>query len=331
LNRSDFLERRRLSLGASDVGILFAGTGDFSALAVQASKLGLLPESEPIPRLELGLLAEPIVSRAAEARLGPIYAPGQEQVLFYNDSVPYCHATPDRFLAAREKPQRIHPATSVRYASGVVELKTWVASQKRMWDDGPPLSYMVQLQHQLLMTGLPEGRIVVMFGLAEDFEVFGPFGASPKFQNRLRSELPQWWLDHVVNRLPVKPVARDGALLAGLYPKAFGATIALPASFGAVYDRLRAAKEAAKLAEQEADLAENEIKQALGEAEVGVIDSERAVSWRNQIRQEKPREAKTIEYRVFRSISPTPAMLEAVQTVATTQGAQDGTPPEASQ
>lgn len=101
---------------------------------------------------------------------------------------------------------------------GAVELKNvdWLERQK--WGDEPPLSYQLQLQHQLACARRRWGAIGVLVG-GNSVEVF-VYSARPDVQRTLEAAVAAFWQsvrDGV--EPPVVPEEGDGEILAQLHNK----------------------------------------------------------------------------------------------------------------
>ena len=324
--REEWLDARKDSIGGSDLPALF-GYGNRSALQVQYEKLGELPPMEMTRRYRIGLILEPEVALAAEEALkmhlfrpafpDPLTGEPMENVIFTRSDLSYAHATPDR-LAMR-------PGETVPKVD--VSLKTWTTSNKGSWTDHPPIYALLQLQHELLITGLECGYIQVLFGLAEESRTFGPYEPRPDLHQRILNELPIWWQRHIVERRPARATAEDTDLLKMLYPQSEPLSWVYLGGEEWQAKYLTLLSQDLRLKELKTSVSEleNEFKQAMETASYAVVgDAENplALSWKSFTRTDPPRESKTVTMRPLRKGVKIPREIirELDERIASTQG-----------
>ena len=316
-SREEWLEARFNTLGGSDIPAALFNEGNRSALVVQYEKLRETPPWEPTPRYRMGNAAEGILSEIAEEKLGfPVLDPSKSgPVIYYNSDCPKLHVTPDRFVV-NERPLRIHPGTLPEKAKAVLSLKTWTMTRRDMWGDVPPLYALIQLQAEMLITGVHVGAIAVGFGLCEDFSMYDQIEFNPRLGERIRTEAPVWWERHIVRREAVKARASDHEILKQIYPTATpGSFIVLAGeSWEKKYAQLQFAKQTEKHWADVAGNLESEFKQKMETAEVAVISPTEALSWKTQVRNDPPKPARSYTVRVFRAVKPPKEVLNAITT-----------------
>jgi len=319
--RDEWIKARSLGLGSSDAPVILGLSKWKSPLSLYYEKRGMREQTRGETEfMEWGLALEPAIIRGYERITARDVAKPSELFPAVQDRTGVAH----RFTLARDPdlsflvaspdatilPVRIDPLTGVAEdgpvppppvlgALGILEVKNVDVSKGRLWDDAqePPVEYLVQLQHQLMVTGLRWGSIAALVGgnrflwadVARDEELIA----------MMRTLEIEFWKG-VLNEQP-PPV--DGsestkALLARLYPKDTGEEVVLPAE-AREWDRQRVDAmvtiNAAKEMQQEA---ENKIRAAIGDATMGTISDGLKYSWRFQTR--KAHFVKESEFRVLR-------------------------------
>jgi len=296
-DRAAWLAGRRAGLGSSDAAAVLGLSRFKSPLALHYEKTG---EDVPPPIDEdavyWGLeLEEPMAKRfKREMPNRVVLMPGKvfggdptggdadgRLVLARDADDPRLVATPDRiqFLTSLDPSlPGIEPGMP-----GILELKNVHISHADDWTDEPPLEYQVQVQHQMMVTGLRWGSIAALIG-----------GFTFKYADVLRDEafiakLRQAEVEFLDAVERGDPPAADGtsatkAVLARLYPKDTGEIVTLPPDALDWHAQLVSAKKAIKAAEAEKLEAENALKAALEDASVGTLPDGTTYSWRYQKR-----------------------------------------------
>jgi predicted phage-related endonuclease len=142
------LEKRKETIGASEIAALFDCHPYLTRYGLWARKVGLKPESdEHSRRLQLGLDLEQGVLAHGAWLLGIKIDPKRPESQTLQGTK--LSATPDGF-EVDEAGNRV----------ACVEVKT---SGGAPWDDIPE-HYRLQMQQQMLVTGLPRSRMIALFG-----------------------------------------------------------------------------------------------------------------------------------------------------------------------
>lgn len=263
-DRSDWHAWRRTGVGASDVAGIVGLSNWASPMSVWADKVGLSTDDRDSEEMEFG--------RRAEVMLGPWFTDRTglhvvgEQTWCHNPTRPWMLCTVDGFVAD-------DPGAPWDALLGVLEFKT---SGPGEWDEIPE-AYQVQVQWQLGVTdyerawvGALHGRRFRVYELDRDAEVLA----------RLIEIVGEFWFNYVLPGVPppVDDHEATAAVLNRLWPGR-GEAVALDHLAGVVAE-LRDVRVTAKEVEARKRLLENEIKAALGDATVGLVDGERAVTWK---------------------------------------------------
>lgn len=275
-DRDSWLRARMNGIGASDTaGILGEGYEDQSIVTVWDSKKNPPREIDPskLKRFKVAKRLEPAMLGIFTDETGwPCESPG-EFTIHRSATHPWLFATLDGLAE--------HP----EYGPCVLELKDVGIHNRKEWeDDEPPLKYMIQVQHQLAVTGLGHAFIQGLIGRVPAIK---HVPRNERFIDAMLGKLAEFW-DYVERGElpPIDSSAATGRILARLYPEDSGATVVLPPE-AADWDReLAEAKEAIKAAEAKKLAAENLLKAAIGEATWGDLIGGGRYSWKTQTRAE---------------------------------------------
>ena len=276
--RADWLAARRLGLGASDSAALFGESPWQSPLALYAEKRGLSgsDERDAPEYVKWGLKLEPAIAQAFEEDTGRRVIDVPAFTIERDASLPFLCATLDRRQARFADESLLAPQI------GVLELKTTNRFMRRDWDDGVPLHYQIQVQHQLAVTGEAFASVAVLIAGAEFLWVDVP--RHEAFIDELRRRCAEFWARVEAGDPPpvdASQATRDA--LHRMYPsEAVPEMISLSPDL-AQWDEARVAgKAAVKTANEQILLAEAHIKAAIGEHAGGIIPGGAAYTWRLQ-------------------------------------------------
>lgn len=284
-DRERWLTSRRTGIGASEMAAILGESRWSDAGKVYAIKVGALSEQESAEHLEWGLRHEPTMIRAYAS---PRYA-GRET---WSDG---------RLLRSREHGWAICTLDAwTRLEDGSViplELKTTGERNADAWEDGPPPDYVVQLHHQMLVTGAPRASIACLIG-AHRF-VWCDVERDEVLIRRIERAGAEFW-DRVARR--DAPETSDHATLAALYPREDGSEVELPGSLLDLDARRVELAEQRKAIEAEIEEIDARIKSALGHATRGALPGGVAYSWKTTRYAERLMPAR--EVRVLRRHAP---------------------------
>ena len=235
----EWLDERRVGIGASDAAAVVGLDPYRSALDVWAEKCHLLPAEEPSLPMQIGLLLEPMLATLYQERTGNHVrrAAGMHQHAKYH----WMRCTIDRYLLGTDT---------------LVELKTAGHWASREWGeagtDEVPFRYIVQCQHQMAVTDRQAVDLAVLLDNRE-FRIHR-VDRDEAIIDDLTYQLKDFWEGYVVPRKEPPVTGRDEATLRSLYPaddgSAFTATPDNQELIGAYADAVRvaaAAKEKADL------------------------------------------------------------------------------------
>lgn len=280
-NRDQWLALRSQDVTASIAGALLGVHPYSTAYGLYLLKKGLIQEDpEETGPMRRGRLLEPVaVQMLREDRPNWIieeYPIGY----YYRDPAARIGATPDVF------------ATNEHGKPGIVQLKSVEPSVfRREWktDSGmiePPLWIVVQAILETYLTGREWAAVaplVVGFGLELPI-IDIPIHAGI-FQ-RIKAEVDQFWQRIDEGRAYDPDYARDGGLIAQLYPQDNGVEIDLSGDNETpmFVDLLESARAARKLAETEEKTAKAALASKMGEASIALLSDGRRVSNKTQNR-----------------------------------------------
>lgn len=294
--------RRTMGIGSTDAPAILGVSRFKSPFALFHEKRRTLERPLTVMDAELaswGLDLEDIIAdryRIATGRQVELTGEGN-YVLQQHDDLEWMVASVDRYALVREAPDPEEdegdeengdeaPAERVLAPVGVrvvLELKNAHFMMREHWTDEPPLEYVVQLQHQLAVTGMPWGSIAALVGGTEfrwadiqrnDVFIEQLIAAEREFLERVERNDPP----------PPDGSAATTRLLKALFPKDDGETIELPPEALDVDAELEAAKLAERDAVARKKAASNQMKALMGAASVGVLRNGTIYTYRQQKR-----------------------------------------------
>jgi len=259
-DRAEWLAtRRRLGLGGSDAAAV-VGASEYSTPAqVFYSKRGPIEDRPDSDITAIGrMLEEPIALRYAEKTARQVINIGAH-TLVRNTERPWMFATLDRVVVD----------------VGILECKSanfagWQI--KHDWQDGPPLSYQVQAQHQMAVTDEPVVSIAALVGVA-GFFIFD-IERDNDFIAALIEAERQFWMNHVIaGAVPVLDGEDETRrLVNAAWMPAPGKTIAITDETLLAWDIERQrASEMAEEAKRLKNRADAYIINAMGDAQIATL------------------------------------------------------------
>lgn len=283
-NREEWLEQRRGLLTASDAASLMIPAAERprwmkSPLALYAEKLGLMPEQEETQKMRSGRRLQRAIADIYIEETGRVLIDPGEFTITVHPDLPFVGATLDYLQLAN--PKADGPAT----VAAVLEIK----NSEYEWEDEPPVHVQIQVQHQLLVTGLKFGTAAVLVRGWKPLHADLP--RNEKFLSVLEHKLEEFWW-RVKNQ---RPPEGDGAestqdALKALYPRDTGTTIALPPDAMQTAADWEAWKAQAKKADEQVNAHAARIKGLIGTATYGVLPDGTGFSWKTH-----PRAGYTVE------------------------------------
>lgn len=258
----EWLAARPHGIGASEVPILLGLNPYQSPLDLWLTKTGQADAFVGNYATKRGHHLEPFVIAAwADANPGYIVETAP-------DDIPSMLAHPDHPEVRCSPDALVHS----RHESAALEAKTANYRQRDKWADGAmPDAYAVQVQYQLLVTGLDVAYVAA--DIAGDF-VQRVVPRNDALCEHLRITVTDWWWQHVAadgpRLTPPVDVVRDRDLLAKVWtPDVTLEPVVLPSD---AVTRLRDAKAALNAAKTEWEVAAAEVQAQMQEA-VAAVDA----------------------------------------------------------
>ena len=254
---------RKTYLGSADIASLYGVEGAFgSPYEVWARKRGLAPPIEMNEAMEVGLILEDYVLSRYEREEGETI--GAKQVFFRHPDYDFLGSTIDGLIMKDGRAVRI------------VEAKT---TRDYKWDE-VPLRYEAQVQWQMGVSGIGEADLTVLHRPDLQLKTYR-LQFNPTIFNVLLDRAVDFWMGFVE---PGTAPETDGLSATTEALKAIAATPDKVVEIDHLADRLEALKAAklmAKEAEERVEAITNELRAALGDAEIGTIAGEKAITWKS--------------------------------------------------
>jgi putative phage-type endonuclease len=272
-NREAWLKLRQEGIGASDAAAAVGLNPYKSPFQLWMEKTGRAPDAPQSEPARWGHRLQQVVGEAFAEETKRVVAPAGEFTIYEHPESPILLATLDFFQRKGFGEEK-----------GLLEAKTAGYAMKEEWENTAPLHYMVQVQYQMLVTGLSLGSIAVLIG-GQRF-LWADIAPDPEFQARLRWHVEEFWRMHVQADSPPPVQAEDNDVLRYAYKQR---SVGLIPGTGELitWDEQRAqAIEAIKAAERKRDEAEAHIKSAIGEHGGIVLPNGVKYLWREEHRKE---------------------------------------------
>lgn len=291
-SREKWMAARRQGIGASDAAKILGESRFSDPVGLWMVKTGRAEEEITNEEaVEFGNILQPVVANVFAKKTGrmvrnPAGAKGGTFVLHQHPEFSFLQASLDYEQLAPDRP-----------GIGALEIKTGHFYTTSRWDNGEaPDEYLIQLQHQLGVTGYQWGSLAVLLG-NQDFRWLD-VERDDEFIELLFEVEKEFW-EHVLNDTPPSPrgpLSSDA--LAKLYRTGNGETIILPGEFVDIDEEYQRIKEQlSELGKREKEL-KGKLQAAIGEATFGVVPGGRATySWK-----EVNKRSYTVEATTYREL-----------------------------
>jgi putative phage-type endonuclease len=256
---------RKTYLGSADIAAIFGCEDAFSSpYGVWSKKMGFTPSNEISEAMRVGIILEAYIldryGREENAKVG-----GQ-QVFYRHPDWDFLGCTIDGLIFDQVgNPLRI------------VEAKT---TRDWSWTE-VPLSYEAQVQWQMGVSGIYEADLTVLHRPDLSLKTYR-MTFNPSIYAALEERAIDFWFGHVQAGVPP---AVDGTASTTEALKSIAADPGKEVAIDNLAQRLEALKQVKSVIQQQEELKdqiENEIRLALGHAETGLIDGQKAVTWKTQ-------------------------------------------------
>lgn len=268
--REQWLEKRRQGIGGSDAAVVLGLNPWKSPLALYCEKAGIVePDQAESEAIEWGNILEPVVAEKYAVVTGRRIIDAGRFAVRRNPDREFMLATVDRDI----------PEAEGQDGPGVLEVKTAGIFRREEWQEEPPLQYQVQLQHNLVVTGRLWGSFAVLIG-GQRF-MWCDVIRNENFCRLLIEKEEEFW-DRVRRG---DPPPADGSVssaevLSRLYPKETGESVALPIEAFDWAAELEAVNATIKDCEGQKKALENKVKEAIGNAERGILPDGSGFTWK---------------------------------------------------
>ena len=289
-DREKWLENRRSGIGGSDAAVILGISPWKSALELWTEKTGLLVPEDISEREYIkwgNILEDPIAQEYVVETERTLIDHGRFALRRHPER-DWQHCTIDREILPIDD-----------RGPGSLSIKTAIEYKLADWEEGAPLPYQAQLQHELSVLGWQWGSFAVLIG-GNKFR-WCDTECNHDFISFLIEKEEEFW-DRVQRGNPPDPDASDSAkeTLQRLFPKDSGETIELPEEASDWASRLLDIKVAVKELQDEEQHLQNNIRASIGEATFGLIPGGGRYSWKWQSR--KAYSVAENEFRVLRRL-----------------------------
>lgn len=262
MTREEWLAARRQGIGSSDAAAVARLDPFKSPVDVWLDKTGQVRNDTPSLSAEIGRELEDFVARKFAEREGVKVR--RVHAILHHPHLPWMIADVDRVVVG----------------GGILECK--VTRHAKWWEDGrAPDHYIVQVQHQLAVTGEERGWLVALI-LGGGLEV-REIRRDDALIDELIAVERDFWENYVLTGQmpPVDGSPASSAVLERLYPESTSGKVALLPLDEAqeLIEQYRVATERIRDWEQQRDEAANRLKALMGDAEIGLIAGKPAVRW----------------------------------------------------
>lgn len=270
-DRESWLAGRRSGIGASEIAAILGESsyGD-SPYSVYSSKVYGDGDSELSESAEWGLLLEPVIREVYARKTG-------RTVEFYRGHSTFVHPSLPWARASLDASQFAHDGPFAEFGRGTLQIKTAAAEARRLWRDGPPLQYQIQIQWEMFVAGLSWGSLVCVFG-GQRFAGPFDFEFDAGFISRILPTIADLWR-RVEDRDPpeIDGAERTTEAIRRLHPNDDGSVLVADEQFAEWADALERVKGRIARAEKLERLLTNRITAAMGAAKTATMPGTRDV------------------------------------------------------
>lgn len=266
MDRELWLQNRKTGIGGSDAPAIMGLSAWKTPLQVYMEKRGELDNSfYDNEAMEWGRRLEPVIRQKYCDLTGLEVAVPQD--IIRHPLHDFIIGTPDGLAADR-----------------VLEIKT--AQSMDLWGeegtDQIPLNYLVQVQHYMMITGLPAADIAVLFSYS-NFKIYNVFADYELHALMLNKEVEFW--NNVQKGVAPDPVSAEDARMK--FPKSTASIVTAGPEVVELHERIKGLSAQGKDIETQLEQAKTEVMTFLGENDTVVDQAGRQLfTWKSS----KPRE-----------------------------------------
>jgi len=265
MERQEWLEKRKLTLGGSDTPVLLGLNKYKTRYQLWLEKTGQADDFDGNDATEWGnRLEEPVAQAFADATGLTVTKPDGE--IYYTKGYEWMHASPDRLVSD----------------GGILEIKTTGAHNKHLWDDGPPPHVLCQLQHYLNILVAKHGYVAVLIG-GQDFRwwrVENDFD----MQIEIIEKSKDFYFKHMKKNVAPELEAGDDKTITNMFDKPKDESVEIDEI---LMDNIRYRHtldaEIKALTDKKTQV-ETVIKSVLGNADTAVFEGQKVVTWKGATR-----------------------------------------------
>jgi putative phage-type endonuclease len=269
ISREAWLKERCKGIGGSDAAAVLGLSRYKSALAVYLDKIGEGEEIEMSEKMAWGLKLEKLILEEYGIRTGLPVQHNSIQAITVNSEHEWFICTLDGTATHPDK------------GSGVIQCKAVDKYMRHEWEDQVPEEYLIQLHHEIGVTGFKWGALAVLIG-GNEFRYFG-FDRDEELITLIRNREEEFWKENVLKRIPPDPTGASLDILSKMYREDSGKSITLrDDSIGKAILSFLSTKEQIERFTKEKEDAEAVIKAAMQDASQGIyMDGQRTfgISW----------------------------------------------------
>jgi len=280
-NRAEWLDGRSNGIGASEAAVVLGVSKWQSPFALWARKRGIVGPSDQTEQQRWGLLMEGAIAQWFAEETGfTLSEENTSGCVLKSVRWPFMGCTLDRWIVPGLAGIEFDGIDGTFYEPFPLELKVCDAMVAHEWKKEPPLSYNIQLQYQMAITGAPVACIAVCVGAKEGR--WFPVVRNDKFIARMIPRVQAFWQSVVDG---VRPDV-DGhettrlALQEMFAPPQVGKRIEIPQPLLAVVEQFDAATSMLAIAKERKEDAANRIRLAMEDAEVAECPGGSGFTWK---------------------------------------------------
>lgn len=268
--REKWLAERNSMIGASETPSIL-GRGFETAADVWARKIGAQVDNNESLRLFIGNALQPGILEIARHVMGlPIVDEEPFRIRRY-EARPYIGASLDAYI----DDNGVHAPLDAKNVDRMYSSE---------WEAEPPVGYQIQLQQQMLVTGASYGYLFALIGGNQP--VFHRVERNDEFIAAMLKKLAAFWkLVQTRTPPPYEDAESQSRVIAALYPKDNGSTIALSDDAVRLLEQREFVNEQFELLKKSKEGHDNALKLLLGDNSYGVLPDGRWISWKTTTRK----------------------------------------------
>lgn len=266
MDQCDWLALRRKGIGSSDIAAacgMNKWKGPYTLWLEKRGEFNPQPDPNAEARMEWGKLVEPLIAQQ--------FVTEKSHLTYEKCNFVLQHPTCSWALANLDG--------IIRDASGamsIIEIKNVQAHSFEAWGGEIPIYYMMQIQHQLWVTGLDHCYFVVCVGGTAPLRTWSVSRDEAMIANQAAIGAAFWSM--VESGVAPQPDEKDSDAIGKRYSKPTDG--ALPVEIPIeVIQEYQSAQISFEIAEARVEAVKNRVKELLRDASVGMVDGQKAFTW----------------------------------------------------